>query len=127
VQAAAVAGEETDRGERINGGGDRLIVACQSKGEEGAMRLGGLRGRPWRAAPASLLARRGQRRGGAGPGGPGRARGSGVAQGIAAGRQPKEDERGGKRREKEKGKENEKEKKENRKRKIRAEKNRKEI
>jgi hypothetical protein len=78
-------------GGRINGGGDRLVVACQSKGGGGATRPGGLRSRPWRVAPASLLARLGQR-GGAGPGGPGRARGVGLAREVAAWSRPKEEE-----------------------------------
>jgi hypothetical protein len=54
-------GEETDRGGRSNGGGDRLVIACQSKGGGGVTWLGGLWGRLWRAAPASLPARRRQR------------------------------------------------------------------
>jgi hypothetical protein len=90
-----------------------------------------VRGRPWSAAPASLLARLDQRRGRWGAvlkGGSrqgGRARRGGRGLGVAAGSRPKEEERVGKRREKEKGekgKEKEEKKKGNRKRKIREEK-----
>jgi hypothetical protein len=92
-------------GGRINGGGDRLVVACQSKGGGGAMRLGGLRDRPWRAAPVSLLPRRGQRRGGAGPRGPGRARGSGVARGGRDWKATEGRRKGGRKRKRKKKKE----------------------
>jgi hypothetical protein len=96
-----------------------LVFICQSNGGEGAMRPGELRGGPWRAAPARLLARLGRAEGGAARGG-GRAP-PGVARGGASAWRPKEEDRWGKnegkkkKEKREKKKEKREKKKENRK------------
>jgi hypothetical protein len=94
-----------------------LVVTCQGNGGGGATWLGKLRGRPWRAAPASLLARLDQRRGRWGaPVLAGTSREGSGSRWVAAWSRPKEEDRGGKRREKKKEKREKKTKK--RKRKI---------